>query len=556
MPDRRIVFVTGNAGKFATASEHLAPLGIELEQVKLDLDEIQSACVEDVAMHKAQQAFRLLKRPLFIEDSGFGIDELGGYPGPMIKHLLAAVGASGIARMADLTETRSARFVSTLVYIDAHGVPRVFADAGDPGTIAHEPMSCNEAAAWSELWTIFVPPGCSSTLSALPVDEREQLFADWSKESIFARFGVWLTRRERAASEPSPDGRMRSSELHFDFPADRIASRPRPAGTDRLLVVDRATSRITHELFDDLPELLPAGSLIVVNNSAVVRAALRCVPDDGTYLHVTSPFHIDLDGVVCLCPWKPKVGASVAVRGGRFRVERVPEPGRDLRSGTIVPDDPGITTLADFMARHGEVPIPIYVNAQRDPDLADVADYQNVYACVPGSVACATAGLHLGEQRIKLLEEAGHDLVEVTLHIGYGTWKSLAGAYVDDHVMDAEFCEIGAEALAAIRAAKRAGRPVVAVGTSSVRVLETFADEIRGEAAGPLRRETELYVSPGYDFRVVDHMVTNFAYPQTPIMAMAAAFTGSFELLRSAYQQAVDCGDYLFLTYGDALLLR
>ncbi|MGH8904003.1 MAG: non-canonical purine NTP pyrophosphatase [Egibacteraceae bacterium] len=556
MPKRKIVFVTGNAGKFATASEHLAPLGVELEQVKLDLDEIQSTCVEDVAMHKAQQAFRLLERPLFVEDSGFGIDELGGYPGPMVKHLLAVVGASGIVRMADLTETRSARFVSTLVYIDAHGVPRVFVDAGEPGTIADEPMSSNEADAWSELWTIFVPPGCSATLSALPADERGRLFADWSKESIFARFGAWLTRRERAAGEPSLNGRMRSDELHFDFPADRIAARPRPAGTDRLVVVDRATSQITHEMFDDLPELLPAGSLIVVNNSAVVRAALRCVPDDGTYLHVTSPFHTDLVGVVCLCPWKPKVGASVAVRGGRFRVEGIPEPGRDLRSGAIVPDDPGITTLTDFMARHGEVPIPIYVNAQRDPDLADVTDYQNVYACVPGSVACATAGLHLSEQRIKLLEEAGHDLVEITLHIGYGTWKSLAAAYVDDHVMDAECCEINAQALTAIRAAKRAGRPVVAVGTSSVRALETFADEIFGEAAGPLRRETELYVSPGYEFRVVDHMVTNFAYPQTPIMAMAAAFTGSFELLRSAYQRAVDCGDYLFLTYGDALFLR
>ena len=555
MSDRTIVFVTGNAGKFATAQEHLAPLGIELEQVTLDLDEIQSTSVADVAMHKAQQAFRTLRRPLFVEDSGFGLDEFGGYPGPMIKHLLAAVGANGIIRLADLTETRSARFVSTLVYIDAHGVPRVFADDGDPGTLVHEPMPANEAAAWSELWTIFVPSGCTATLSALPAGERERLFARWSEESTFARFGAWLTRRERRLA-PAPGGRMLASDLYFDFPSDRIAARPRSEGTDRLLVVDRAAGRIGHEMFDDLPELLPAGSVIVVNNSAVVRAALRCVPDDGTYLHVTSPFRAGLQGVVCLCPWKPEVGASVAVRGGRFRVEGVPEPGRDLRVGTIVADDPDIATLQDFMAIFGEVPIPIYVNAQRDPDAADVVDYQNVYASVPGSVACATAGLHLSESRVKLLREADHDLVEVTLHIGYVTWKSLAGTFVDDHVMDAESCEISAQALAAIRAAKQHGRPVVAVGTSSVRTLETFAEEILGGAPGPLRRETELYICPGYDFRIVDHMVTNFAYPQTPIMAMTASFTGSFALLRRAYQEAVDRGDYRFLTYGDAMLLR
>jgi S-adenosylmethionine:tRNA ribosyltransferase-isomerase len=213
--------------------------------------------------------------------------------------------------------------------------------------------------------------------------------------------------------------------------------------------------------------------------------------------------------------------------------------------------------VAEFMAAHGEVPIPIYVNARRDPDAADAADYQNVYASVPGSVACPTAGLHLSEQVLKALREAGHDLVEVTLHIGYGTWKSLAAEYVDEHVMDAETCEVGAEALGALRAAKRDGRPVVAVGTSSVRTLETFAGEILdGRTAGPLRRDTDLYIAPGFRFRVADHMVTNFAYPRTPIMALTAAFTGSLDLLRSAYRQAVDDGRYLFLTYGDAMFLR
>jgi S-adenosylmethionine:tRNA ribosyltransferase-isomerase len=151
-------------------------------------------------------------------------------------------------------------------------------------------------------------------------------------------------------------------------------------------------------------------------------------------------------------------------------------------------------------------------------------------------------------------------VAEVTLHIGYGTWRSLASEYVDEHVMDAEVCEINAATLETLRAAKRAGRPVVAVGTSTVRTLETFADQILDpigrESSGPLHRETDLYIAPGYTFRVVDHMLTNFAYPQTPIIAMTTAFASSFDLLKAAYQEAVDDGRYLFLTYGDAMFLR
>jgi S-adenosylmethionine:tRNA ribosyltransferase-isomerase len=552
-----IAFVTGNAGKLASATEHLAPLGIDLEQVRLELDEIQSTNVREVAMHKAQQAFRAIKRPLIIEDSGFGIDELDGYPGPMVKHLLAAAGAKGIARLADLTERRTCRFVSVLVYIDAHGVPRVFTDEGGDCTIAPEPAEPVGNIGWSELWDVVIPAGGTAPLSAQPKEEAEAEAERWKKNSNFRRFGNWYAAKA-TPPQPAAGERMRSRELNFEFPADRIADRPRRDGGDLLLIVDRKTGDLQHRVFEDLPELLPQRSLVVVNNSAVVRAALRKLPDDGTYLHITTPFHDDLLDVEVLCPWKPAVGSAIQIRGGRFLVTSAPEPGRDLRTGTIVPDDTSVTKLGEFMERHGEVPIPIYVNAQRDPDEADAADYQNVYASVPGSVACPTAGLHLSQARIAELRAAGHDVVEVTLHIGYGTWKSLSAEYVDEHRMDAETCSVSAVALATIRAAKAEGRPIVAVGTSSVRTLETFADQILAadDPAGPLSADTELYISPGFGFRVVDHMVTNFAYPQTPIMAMTAAFTGSFELLREAYTEAVADPRYRFLTYGDAMLLH
>lgn len=173
-----------------------------------------------------------------------------------------------------------------------------------------------------------------------------------------------------------------------------------------MLVVDRASGAVEHHRFAELPRLLPPRSLLVVNNSQVVKAALRRTPDDGPYLHIVSPFQATLNNIICLCPWKPAAGSSITVNGGRF----------------------------------GEVPIPIYVNAQREPDAADAIDYQNVYASCPGSVPCPTAGLHLHDDLLSELRRACHDTT--------------------------------------VRAAKAEGRPVVAVGTSSVRTLETFASEI------------------------------------------------------------------------------
>ncbi|MGH3889930.1 MAG: non-canonical purine NTP pyrophosphatase [Pseudonocardiaceae bacterium] len=554
----RITFVTGNAGKFATAREHLASLGVELEQVTLDLDEIQSSSVQEVALHKAQQAFRALRRPVIIEDSGFYIDELNGFPGPSVKFVIKALEAEGIARLADQTATRKCHFQGVLVYIDAHGVPRTFVDEGDGGTIAEKPTVAPQPGSWSVLWDVFVPTGCTEPLSALRDNERAHVFDGWAKQSVFTQFGEWLGRKRRSAdAKQVSSGRLQSAHLNFEFPADRIASRPRPKGQDLLLVVDRASGAVKHRRFAELPHLLPPRSLLVVNNSQVVKAALRRTLDDGTYLHIVSPFQTDLGNVTCLCPWKPAVGNSIAVNGGRFIVEGSPEAGRDLRQGRLVPESSSITTLQAFMERYGEVPIPIYVNAQREPDEADIIDYQNVYASSPGSVACATAGLHLHDELLNELRRAGHDVAQVTLHIGYGTWKSLATEYVDEHDMDAEFCEMSTQTLATVRAAKAEGRPVVAVGTSSVRTLETFASEILSSgSAEELQRETKLFIAPPFNFRVVDHMITNFAYPQTPIMALTTAFAGSTELLFGAYQEAVDSGDYLFFSYGDGMLLR
>ncbi len=225
----RITFVTGNAGKFATAHEHLESLDVALEQMTLDLDEIQSNSVQEVALHKAQQAFRTLRRPVIIEDNGFYIDELNGFPGPSAKFAIKALGAEGIARLADQTATRQCHFQGVLVYIDAHGVPRIFTDEGDGGTIAEKPTAKPQPGSWSALWDVFVPTGCTEPLSALRDNERAHVFDGWAKQSVFTQFGEWLGRKRRSADVmPADDGRLRSAHLTFEFPADRIASRPRP----------------------------------------------------------------------------------------------------------------------------------------------------------------------------------------------------------------------------------------------------------------------------------------------------------------------------------------
>lgn len=196
--DRSLTFVTGNAGKFATASEHLAAVGVEVGQVSLDLDEIQSTDVAIVAKHKAGQAFRALRSPLFVHDSGFGFDALDGWLGPMVRQLVEAVGARGIAHIADLTSNRRCGFVSSPVYVHGDGELTAFEDGGVRGTVATVPTR-NVPEAWSGLWQVFVPEGTSRPLASLDGDERRGLLAAWRERSAFTRFARWFAGQQGAS---------------------------------------------------------------------------------------------------------------------------------------------------------------------------------------------------------------------------------------------------------------------------------------------------------------------------------------------------------------------
>ncbi|MFF4802302.1 non-canonical purine NTP pyrophosphatase [Streptomyces sp. NPDC001351] len=191
----QVVMCTGNAGKFRTAQEHLVPWGVQVEQVRLELEEIQTTSVVEIAQHKARQAYAVLRRPLFVEDSGFYIEEFGGWPGPMVKQALEAFGPSGLTHLADLTKGRSCRFASAAVYADADGRLKTFAEDGrKPGTIAAAPVRGSSSRSWSDLWSIFVPNGATTTLAALPEDEQNRVFTEWGKSSVVAALGGWLAQ--------------------------------------------------------------------------------------------------------------------------------------------------------------------------------------------------------------------------------------------------------------------------------------------------------------------------------------------------------------------------
>ncbi len=189
-----LAFVTGNPGKYATACDHLGRFGVEVEQINLALTEIQSTSVADVARHKAIQAFDALGRPVLVQDSGFGFEEFGGWPGPMVKHLVEAVGAAGVSHLADLTQGRRGAFTSVVVYVDQNGGRHEFTDPGRRGRIARRPAGPDIAGAWSALWNVFIADGTDVPMAALHTEDRDALFDRWRTESAFAELGRWLTR--------------------------------------------------------------------------------------------------------------------------------------------------------------------------------------------------------------------------------------------------------------------------------------------------------------------------------------------------------------------------
>ncbi len=362
---------------------------------------------------------------------------------------------------------------------------------------------------------------------------------------------------------------MHLAEFDFELPADLIAQEP-PAvrGTSRLMVVPCGDGPLAHSAIGDIGRWLRPGDVLVLNNTRVFPARLlgRRVPSGGA--------------VECLLVRRLREGTGCGDEGPEVAVgeavwEALVHPGQKLKPGArmrfegaggvlegevlerrfygrrtvrLAPIDGG--TLDAIIDRIGHVPLPPYIHRPDQP--RDWERYQTVYARARGSIAAPTAGLHFTDALLTQLAQQGIERVEVTLHVGYGTFKPVRVDEIEAHTVDAEWFEVTAPAAASLTQAHREGRRIVAVGTTSVRTLESLpiaADGTVNAAQGP----TELFIRPGHRFRLVDGLVTNFHLPKSSLLMLVSAFAGRARVL-AAYAEAVR-ERYRFYSYGDAMLI-
>ena len=341
---------------------------------------------------------------------------------------------------------------------------------------------------------------------------------------------------------------MKTRDFSFELPERLIAQHPAESRDQaRLLLLRSTDGSLEDHAVTDLPGLLPDNSLVVFNDSRVepVRLPARKQPDGGAVeLLLVEPF----TGTHC---------RAMIQRARRVQVGagfRLPE---DVIA-TVIAKAPPFVELelnpglsVEYLRRHGSVPLPPYI--RREANAEDLDRYQTVYAADSGSAAAPTAGLHFTPELLAQMRAAGHETAFVTLHVGPGTFLPVRTERAEDHQMHSERYSISGETSAAIQRARSAQRTIVAVGTTTVRTLESAARARPSEPLAVGTGETQLFIYPGFRFQVVDALFTNFHTPESSLMMLVAAFTG-YESVMRAYRYAVS-REYRFFSYGDAMLI-
>jgi S-adenosylmethionine:tRNA ribosyltransferase-isomerase len=346
------------------------------------------------------------------------------------------------------------------------------------------------------------------------------------------------------------------SSFDFDLPPDLIAQEPQPRGSSRLLVVDREARDWREASIQDLPSLLSPGDLMVVNDTRVFPARLlgRRDPSGGLVeCLLLEPAHEGEWWALVHPGQKLKPGTAFVVEDparapGVRLVGRILEQ-RFFGRRRIRLEAAGAKTVADAIEALGHVPLPPYIHRTDTPE--DRERYQTVYARESGAVAAPTAGLHLDAALVGRLAAAGIGWATLTLHVGYGTFKPVRVERVEDHQVDRERFAVSAATAQAINEARREGRRIVAVGTTTTRALESLA--ANDGTVEPRAGTTDLFIHPGYKFRVIDALLTNFHLPQSSLLMLVAAFAGQ-ALVLDAYRDAIR-RRFRFYSYGDAMLI-
>ncbi|HSA61055.1 MAG TPA: tRNA preQ1(34) S-adenosylmethionine ribosyltransferase-isomerase QueA [Nitrospiraceae bacterium] len=338
---------------------------------------------------------------------------------------------------------------------------------------------------------------------------------------------------------------MQLSEFDFPFDSGLIASQPvMPRDRARLLLLNRKTDQLAHHRVSDLPDLLEAGDLLVVNDTKVLAARLS-----GTKRPTGTPVEVlfvkDLGDDV----WEVMVK-------GNFHAGQVIEFDKQSRATILKRGSAGTQvrvecpgSVAQLLHERGAMPLPPYIKRASTPE--DRSWYQTLFARNEGAIAAPTAGLHFTPSLLSRLEASSIRVAMVTLHVGPGTFKPVLTEQIEDHQMGEEVFEVSAETAKAIEQTKQAGRRVVAVGTTVVRALETVASA--NQRVIPTSGKSRLFITPGFQFKVVDALMTNFHLPRTTLLMLVSAFAG-VGLVRRAYEEAVR-ERYRFYSYGDAMLI-
>jgi len=344
------------------------------------------------------------------------------------------------------------------------------------------------------------------------------------------------------------DSHMRVEDFDYVLPEHLIAQVPLAArDASRLMVLTRNEHRVEHRHFRDLPEYLRPGDVLVLNDTRVIPARLAATRPTGGKVEIL--LLTPRGGDVWECLARPgrraQVGQTLTFAGGRMTglvLSKTEYGGRVLQLSAAAGLD--VDSLVDAV---GEMPVPHYIKSRLDqPDR-----YQTVYARERGSAAAPTAGLHFTPELLRQIEQAGVVIARVTLHVGLGTFRPVKTEQVEEHVMHSEHYEVSEQTAEAINSARAAGGRVVAVGTTTVRTLESAADA--GGRVMPGTGWTSIFIYPGYVFRATDAMVTNFHLPKSTLIMMVSAFAGR-EFVLDAYRRAVQ-EEYRFFSFGDAMLI-
>lgn len=340
---------------------------------------------------------------------------------------------------------------------------------------------------------------------------------------------------------------MKKSDFYFDLPERLIAQTPlQQRDASRLLVVNRGDGALAHRHFTDLPEYIHEGDCLVLNNSRVLPARLMGLAEGRT-----TPIEVvllrDLGDGLWECLTRPgrktREGLRLSFGDGKLAAQVESVDPKDGNRRIRFHYDGVFLELLDEL---GTMPLPPYIKEKLD----DPERYQTVYSKTPGSAAAPTAGLHFTQELLEAIRRKGVKLAYVTLHVGLGTFRPVKAEEITDHVMHSEFYQMDEESARVINETRASGHDIFAVGTTACRTLETIADE-----QGRVRAQsgwTDIFIYPGYRFKAVDHLITNFHLPESTLMMLLSAFAGR-ERVMDAYRQAIEA-EYRFFSFGDSCL--